>query len=400
MSTDCHDLTSLVERLRQEQEFSLFYKTQIRQTIQDINRCCDAVFQSLWLTQCLGCGLDRTKTHQLQCVEWTWALEQVGYVEFVDAAKILRSSALIESYNKFLGGLLESPALLARVLVWVETEGRDSAFLISDLISVVYGHCMFQHDHALFLDLLRELLRHVVSSAATPRDLFSGVEPIFCRVLTEYCNQLADLQTFLVQAFEKPLSDVFLHDDYLEFDVNKAGTRYQGAAETAGGGDRLLDGSAFLFGEDLDNSCQHLARLTMRFIEGISRHADHFPSSLKLVLGSLKSLVRTKWPDVSPIELRRPVSSVLFGPMLGSTVVNPDSHGVCEMEVVVGPVVRYNLSQVASVLQGCAWVLERRGGKYPMQKVIKKMNTVSRVPSLSSRLCIRTGRRFLGVLLD
>ena len=374
MTTGCRDLVSLVEKLRQEQEFSLFYKTQIRQTIQDINRHCDRVFQSLWLSQCLAYGLEKVRLHHTQCIEWTWALEQVGYVQFVDAVKVLKSSLLIENYNKFLGSLLNDPALLAQVLVWAESEGLNSTTLISDLISVVYGHCVFQHDHTLFLGLLKELLRHLVSRAESPKELFSGVEPIFCRVLTEYCNQLVDLQTFLTEAFQLPLAETFLCEDYLEFDVNKAGTRFQSSIGSTDG--HLLDSSAFLFGEDLDSSCDHLAKMAMQFIDGIRCLADQFPPSLKWVLASLKSLVRKKWPYISAVELRRPVSSVLFGPILGSTVVNPDSHGVCDMEVVISPVARYNLSQVASVLQGCAWVMERRGEKFPMQKVIKKMNTV------------------------
>ena len=345
--------------------------------MQNINQCCDGVFQSLWLAQCLACGLEKVKVHHTQCIDWTWALEQVGYVEFTDAAKILQSSLLIENYDKFLSALLNGPTLLARVLAWAESEGRDSAALIGDLMSVVYGHCVFQHDHALFLGLLKELLGHLVSSADSPKDLFSGVEPIFSRVLTEYCNQLTDLQTFLVEAFQMPLTEIFLCEEHLEFDVTKAGTRFQSSTENANG--RLLDGSAFLFGEDLDSSCKRLAELAMQFVDNIHRLTNQFPTSLKWILGTLKFLVQTKWPDVSAAELRRPVSSVLFGPVLGSTIVNPDSHGVCDMGVVVSPVVRYNLSQIASVLQGCAWVMERQGGKFPMQKVIKKMNTVRAV---------------------
>ena len=375
MTTDRHDLISLVEKLRQEQVFCLFYKSQVRQTVQDINQCCDRVFHSLWLSQCLGHGLEKVKSHHAQSVEWTWALEQVDYVEFVDAAKILRSSLLIENYGKFLDALLNGPSLLAQVLMWAESEGLDSTSLVSDIMSVIFGHCVFQHDHILFLSLLKELLRHLVSCADTPKELFSGVEPIFCRVLTEYCNQLVDLRTFVTEAFQGPLTEVLLCEEYLEFDVNKAGTRFQSSNEGING--HLLDGSAFLFSEDLDNSCEHLAELAMQFINGIRRLLDQFPLSLKWVVGSLKTLVRNKWPNVSAMELRRPVSAVLFGPIFGSTIVNPDCHGICEMDVVVGPVARYNLSQIASVLQGCSWVLERQGGKFPMQKVIKKMNTVS-----------------------
>lgn len=375
-SKQSQNFNSLVEKLRQEQEFSSFYRGQIQQAIRDINHCCDQVFQSLWLSQCLSHLLDKTRLHLLDCNEWTVALERAGYVQFVDAAKILRSSSLIECYKRFLGGLLERPSALARVLVWAESEGRDSASLISDLISVVYGHCMFSRDHTLFLQLLQELLSHLVSFAESPKELFSGVEPVFCRVLTEYSNQHSELQTFVAEAFQSPLSELLTYEDYLEFDVGKAGNRIQSSNENTGT-ERFLDGSAFLFGDDLNLSCERLARLAVQFVDGISRFSTHFPASLKWVLGSLKTLIRSKWPEISAAELRRPVSSLLFGPILRSTIVNPDSHGVCSMDVVVGPVARYNLSQVATVLQGCAWVMERQGGKFPMQKVIRKMSTVS-----------------------
>ena len=369
-------LVSLVEKLRQEQEFSAFYRTQIQQAIRDINHCCDQVFQRLWLSQCLAHLLDQTQLHRMQCAEWSAALEQSGHVRFVEAVKVLKSNSLIESYKKFLGNLLENPAVLARVLVWVESEGRDSASLAGDLISVVYGHCVFQSDHTLFLQLLRQLLDLLVSSAESPREVFSGVEPVFCRVLTEFCNQLSDLHTFMAEALCDPLAEVLAVEEHLEFDVGKAGNRIQSSADAFGPG-WLLDGSAFLFGEDLDLSCGHLARLAAQFVDGIARCSAQFPASLKWILACLKSLMTSKWPDISQAEIRQPVSSLLFGAILGSGLVNPDSHGVCEIDVVVGPVARYNLSQVAAVLQGCAWVMERQGGKFPMQKVIKKMDTVS-----------------------
>ena len=381
MASDAEQsVNSLVEKLRQELEFSSFYRTQIQQVMQEINGCCDQVFQTLWLSQCLAHLLNKTRLHQLLCVEWSIALEQTGFVKFVDAPKSLRSTALIESYKRLLGTLLERPAVLARVVVWAESEGRDSAYLVGDLISVVYGHCVFQSDHALFLQLLHHLLCPLVSSAVSPREVFSGVESVFCRALTEYCAQLPDLHTFMAEALQEPLAEVLVVEEHLEFDVSKAGNRIQSSAETFGTG-WLLDGSAFLFGEDLDLSCENLARLAAQFVDGISRNSAHFPPSLKWILATLKKLICSKWPEMSLAELRRPVSSLLFGPILGSGIVNPDSHGVCGTEVVVGPVARYNLSQVATVLQGCAWVMERQGGKFPLQKVIKKMDTVSEVES-------------------
>ena len=368
------NLSQLVEKLRQEQELTVFYKSQIRQASHALNHSCDTVFQSLWLNQLLHTIIERVKTHHTPALEWPWALKQAESVLFVDASKSLKSPFLIQNYSRFLNTLLGSPTLLIELLQWAESQGLNVPALVSDLMSVIYGHCVFHHDHTLLLTLLKELMRRLVFRASSVRDIFSGVEPVFSQVLSDYCGQLGDLRAFLTEVFQEPLAEVLVCEDYLEFDVNKAGSRFQTNAGSPDG--RLLDGSAFLFSEDLETGCQHLANLSSLYLERLHRHSGQFPTSLKWVLGSLKGLILRKWPEVPLSELRCPVSAVLFGPILGSAIVNPDMHGISELDVVVGQVARYNLSQITSVLQGSAWVQERQSGKYPIQKVIKKMNTV------------------------
>ncbi len=371
------DLISLVEKLRQEQEFVSFYKSQIRQGVQDLNNCCNRVFHSLWLGHTLAYGLNRVLAHHTQCFEWSLAYEQAGAVTFVDASRVLKSSFLIERYSQLLSSLLNNPKLVSEVLHWVESEGLDTPLLLNDLMSVVYGHCVFQRDHMLFLQLLKKLMSHHLSACVMPKDLFSGVEPVFSSVLVHYCGQLVELRMFLTEAFQEPLECVLSCEDYLEYDVNKAGSRIQSTADSNG---LLLDSSTFLFSEDLEVSCEQLAKLASLFLDSLVRLSREFPLSLKWLLGSLKSIVQQQWPGISPAELRRPVSDMLFGSILGSAIVNPDSFGIINPNVVVSPVARYNLSQISSVLQGCAWILDRPAGssaKYPIHKVVKRMNVVS-----------------------
>lgn len=373
------DLISLVEKLRQEQEFVSFYKAQTRQGVQKLNDCCNHVFHSLWVGHTLSYGLGRVLAHQISCFEWSHAYEQADAVAFVDASKALQSSLLIDHYSQFLTTLLSNPSLVSETLHWVDSEGLDTPLLISDLMSVVYGHCVFQRDHTLFLQLIKNLMKHHISTCVLPKDLFGGVEPVFSNVLIQYCAQLVDLRMFLMAAFREPLAQVLACEDYLEYDVNKAGSRIQSSAQATG---PLLDSSAFLFSEDLEASCDQLAKLAMLFLESLAQLSREFPLSLKWLLGSLKLVVQQHWQGISATELRRPVSDMLFGSILGSAIVNPDSYGIISPSVVVSPVVRYNLSQISSVLQGCAWILDRPAGssaKFPIHKVVKKMNMVSLV---------------------
>ena len=379
MGTRSTDLISLVEKLRQEQEFVSFYKSQIRQGVQELNACCDNVFHTLWLCHTLSYGLRKVLAHQIHCYEWSHALHQVRTIQFVNATKVIKSHIFVEKYSKFLSLLLNDPGLVSEILQKAELEGLDCNWLMSDLMSVVYGNCVFQRDHTLFLQLLKELLTLHIQRCDSPKDLFSGVESVFNKALSEYCAQLVDLRTFLTEVLREPLMKVVACREHLEYDVNKAGSRFQENTEQ----------KTFLFSEDLDSSCNQLAQLAMGFLENLNEFKHQFPLSLKWLLGTIKSQVHHKWPEISNSELRRPISDAIFGSILSAVIVNPDSYGVMDSGIVIGPVARYNLTQITSVLQGCAWILGKSSSnKYPIHKVIKRMNVVSSVSFLSLSLSL------------
>ena len=187
MGTRSTDLISLVEKLRQEQEFVTFYKSQIRQGVQELNACCDNVFHTLWLCHTLSYGLRKVLAHQIHSYEWSHALNQVRTIQFVNATKVIKSHIFVEKYSKFLSLLLNDPSILSEILQKAELEGLDCNWLVSDLMSVVYGNCVFQRDHMLFLQLLKELLISHIQHCESPSDLFSGVESVFNKALSEYC---------------------------------------------------------------------------------------------------------------------------------------------------------------------------------------------------------------------
>lgn len=376
MGGELADLVGLVKNLRQEKAFVSFYKAQIRQGVQQLNASCDAIFRSLWLDHSLGQGLQRVLSHHTACAEWSHAYERAPEVLFVNASKCLQPNLVVERYSGILTCLLTQPRLVAEVLHWAESEGLDTPLLASDLASIVYGNCVFQRPHGFFLQLLRELLARHTERCSEPGELFCRVDPVLSCMLTEYCNQLTEFKTFLTESLQGPLFAVLACEDYLEYDVHKAGTRYQRHMEAQ---DRLhLDGK-LVFGEDLEDSCAELARLASLFTESLSRHLKDIPVGIKWLLGTLKSMVMQKWAELSPERLRRPVGDVLFGLILTSAVTNPDCYGIVDPNLVIGGVARYNLYQIAAVLQGCAWIATKpHSSRYPIQKVIRRMNMVRR----------------------
>ncbi len=367
-------LGSLVEKIRQEQDFVTFYKQQIRQSVQNLNSSCDQVFHSLWLSHTLSYGLHRVLTNNSHTYEWSHALNQSENVHFINASKGVKSYLFVERYSRFLTGLLTDPDLLSAILNHVESEGLDCAWLINDLMSVVYGHCMFKRDHVFFLRLMKELLRQHIERCDSPKDLFGGVESVFNHVLTEYCSQLVELRTFLTMVLHHPLMQVLTCEEHLEYDVNKAGSRFQQTTEQNG----LVGSNAFLFSEDLEASCDKLAKLSTQFLENLVSVAGQFPVSLQWLLGTLKTMVQQKWPTISPADLRRPISDAIFSSILSSAIVNPDHYGVVDPGVVINEVGRYNLTQIMSVLQGCVWIMGKPSGtKYPIHKVVRRIAVAS-----------------------
>ena len=161
--------------------------------------------------------------------------------------------------------------------------------------------------------------------------------------------------------------------EYLEFDVTKAGSRFQHSSDQNG----FLSSSAFLFSEDLDMSCEKLAKLSTLFLENLVSMSGHFPVSLRWLLGNLKTMVKQKWPHISSGDLRRPISDAIFSSILSLAIVNPDGYGVVDPSMIIGEVGRYNLTQVMTVLQGCVWIMGKPAStKYPIQKVVRRMDVV------------------------
>ena len=360
-----NDWCQLVERLRQDQKIASFKYEHIRSSFLELNVACDCVFQSLWVTNTLGLYLNRVLTHRLTASEWIQVQQLAADVQFVDANQLF-ASEMVECYSRFLGNLLNTPTVVAEVLQWAGSEGLEISQLTSDLLSVVYGHCLFQHEHQMFVEVLNSLLDNHIASCTIPKELF-GVDPIFSQVMPEYCRHLLDLKKFIKQVLHDPIMAVLAYDKgYLEFDVSKAAQRLK------------QKGREFNVVEYINISCSHLAGFCMQIIQQLHMHMDRFPLTLRWILASLKRKMLQKWTDLSPEEIRRPISYVLFGFILSMAFINPDLLGILDRRVVIAQVGWYNLSQVISVLQGCAWIMDRLDNTaYPMRKVVKLMDMVS-----------------------
>ena len=76
-------------------------------------------------------------------------------------------------YSEFLRALREKPKLLASCLTSGDRLNlSETAEVLSALFSGIYGSCLMPDDEQLVLQLLHDLMRLQLASAANPRDDF------------------------------------------------------------------------------------------------------------------------------------------------------------------------------------------------------------------------------------
>lgn len=358
-----NDWLGMVRKLRCDQKLLSCQLDLVREQHYRLNDVCEQYLQALWVNHILGFGLNRVLAHRLAPGEWVTALDAAPSVRYTDLSQVLSSNSN-ESYSRFLTNLQQDPSVVAEVLQWAGREGLDTSRLASDLMSVVFSHCVFPDDHRQLLKVLSCLLSSHVESCSSHKDLF-GIEPVFSRIVSEYCQQVPELKVFFTRVVSQPMLNVIeFNTGYLEFDVSKAGNRLQ-------------DEQNCNIPEYINRSSSKLAEFCMFFLRQLDTHKALFPSSLKWLLGLLKALIRKKWPTISPDNLRRPISYVFFGFILSAAFVNPDLCGVLDYRIVVNEQSWYNMSQVIGILQGCAWIVNRlNSSDYPMTKVVKLMDMV------------------------
>ena len=362
--SEATNLWDLVRTLRQDQHLVDTLWKELHKESLALNTSCDAIFQTMWINHMLGFALTQVLTHRISPSEWIAALDNSAIVSFSDARQVFEPD-LVESYSRFLRNLQASPQVVAEVLLWAGKEGLATAALASDLMSVVYGHCLFRDDHVQFLQVIVHLFSDHITQCSTHKDLFV-FEHEFGRIITEYCRHLPDLKTFLTSVLRDPITEV-LHtsDRYLEFDVSKANTNLQ-----------IEECNLVQY---MNTSCQRLADISMHFLKSLNDHKSLFPAPLRWLLAHLKRLITEKWPAISMSDLRRPISDVFFRYIISTAFINPDLLGILDHLVITNEIGWYNLGQVIGVLQGCAWIMNRLDtSDYPMRRVVKLMDMVSK----------------------
>ena len=354
----------VVLNLRRDQQLIVSRWKEVHKCSQDLNVDCDMIFRSLWINHALGLSLTQVLTHRLQPAEWVAALDNSFAVSFVDGYQALDYNVM-EAYSRFLGCLQSSPAVTSEIVLWAGNEGLGTPELVSDLMAVVYGECLFQEDHEKYLEFIVCLLSHHIKQCSTYKDLFV-FEHECSRAITEYCRYLPGLREFLVCTLQDPFTKVVTYSKrFLEFDISKASTRLQ-----EGDFDLPLH---------VESSCKDLSEFCMGVLKNLDAQKENFPASLRWIAANLKHLIRKKWPSISATEVSRPISDVFFRYIISAAFTSADLLGILDPSIVIDEMASYNVSQVFGILQGCAWIMNRTSSssEYPMKRVVKLMKMVS-----------------------
>lgn len=355
----------VVLKFRQDQQLVISNWKEVHKCSQQLNQVCDGIFRSLWILHTLSSRLSQVQAHRLAPSDWVAALDNSYALTVADGQQALNHD-LLEEYSRFLSCLRDLPSVTSEIIVWAGNDGLSTPDLISDLLSTVYGGLVFQEDHNHFLQLILHLLSHHINQCNTYKDLFV-FEHEFSRAITEYCKHIPSLSEYLVCSLQEPLSKMITGSkQYLEYDISKASTR--------------LNHDDFNIVSYVDESCAELADMCTGVLKNLERFKGLFPPSLQWIIAKLKQAMKKKWPTLTDTEVCRPVSDLFFRYMISSAFTSPDTVGILDSSMIMNEMSSYNVSQVISVLQGCAWIMSRpiaTSAEYPMKRVVKRMKMVS-----------------------
>lgn len=357
--------SEVILKFRQDQQLVISNWKEVHKCSQQLNQACDSIFRTLWIHHTLSSGLSQVFSHRLHPADWATALDNSFALTVADGQQALEYE-LLEAYSRFLCCLRDMPPVTSEIIIWAGNDGLSTPELVNDLISTVYGGLVFQEDHDQFLQLILYLLSHHINQCNTYKDLFV-FEHEFSRAVTEYCKHVPGLSEYLVCSLQDPLTKVITSGKkYLEYDISKASTR--------------LHSGEFNIVSYVDESCVDLADTCTGMLKNLEKFKGLFPPSLQWITAKLKQAMKNKWPNLTPVEACRPISDLFFRYMISSAFTSPDSMGILDPSIIMDEVSSYNVSQMISVLQGCAWIMSRpiaTSAEYPMKRVVKRMKMVS-----------------------
>ncbi|XP_037300253.1 receptor-mediated endocytosis protein 6 homolog isoform X2 [Manduca sexta] len=347
-SEGCMNIAELANQLRREKIFINSERQLLQKLNEDVEKRAMELLQVSWICSQQRQNLTNLITSRCEA-ESIAACQRASLLErttFVDAFKVLKYNEAI-ALGELVGWLRDTPRLVALCLLLGEEHMPPS--LPSTLVAGLYGSCRSANDRTRLLAVLRLLIKHQLATSSDPRKLFRTGKCAFASMYAVFRDGHTPARQFLIAALHAPVMAV-LHEDefFLDIDPDKAMERFSAADRLKKFGQPNSADYASKVARYRKWTIQSLYNLTSKFIASLRENWPHFPATIAWIIQQIVHLLK-QHSRTSERELHAICTELVLNHLICPAIVNPEAHGV--VEVTVSYVARFNLIQIAQIIQ-------------------------------------------------
>ncbi|KAK6641198.1 hypothetical protein RUM44_012907 [Polyplax serrata] len=273
----------------------------------------------------------------------------INNMVFVDACKALGYQEA-QAYGEFLTFLLNNVELVAKCL-----NAGEKLFpnlvpeIVYSLSCSLFGSCLLSKDKIIVLKLLQQLAAIQLVPSDNPRRMLRHGSCSFARFYSLFHENLNSAKLFLTATLHYPIMKLLMEDEtFLDIDPDKAVIRFPVEERLKKFG---VEGTPE-YNEKLQKhrECiiKKLLNLTNNFIYSLRENLHCFPKSVSWLVRQMAGLFR-KSGYLGEKEIYEICIDLVFTHFICPAVVNPEPYGITD--VPIGYIARFNLMQVAQILQ-------------------------------------------------
>ncbi|XP_070532532.1 GTPase-activating protein and VPS9 domain-containing protein 1-like [Ptychodera flava] len=354
-------LVELAKHLKEEKLFVSSEKEQLRRLNEEVTSTAERLYHVSWIARQQRQNLDQLifgawEPSPAACCYRANALEQVN---FEDAYKQLGYQD--SAFGEFVKKLRENPRLVAYCLTQGERLHLDgSKDIVKIIMSAVYGNCIMQEDERYVLLLLQALIESQLAGSDDPRRLLRKGSCVFTKVFKQFTEGLYSGRLYLTAALHEAVMVLLMDDEnFLETNPHKVTDHFTpqeqekrfGKANTPEFQDKLL--------HQLEVNVDQLVNHCNRFIQSLKDNMYCFPQSLDWIVKQIYKIV-TQAGKSKAEEVRAMCVDMLLLLFVCPAIVNPEPYGITS-DILISDVARFNLMQVAQILQALAMKMYTAG---------------------------------------
>ena len=350
------DPLSLAETLRKERQFVHRVLEDVQDTNDTIRDLLGALHVEAWASYQLS-GRLAAGTAFIKRNTDDWPL----IIHHLSSAKLapLRKPADLDvgHVSTYLDRLRNDPELAGGLLLFVHDKGLDAPQIVRDLVSSVYGQLLLPEDAVCCQEVIRHLATAAVSRCANPRVLLQGHESMFSSMFAEYAEHESAMRSFLAYTLQPAVVQTVAESSRLmEVDICMAVLRLSGGTTS----DLDEDKTRITVEEHVAWASRKLTLVLGTLFDSLCTSLPMLPRFAAEILHLLLSSVTARWGVRQDGPLMKGILvTYLLDMMVIPALVNPDRFGIVP-SVCLEQRVRYNLTQLASLLRLFAKVMESR----------------------------------------